>query len=103
MSNWSELFVPEPVLMALAEEGFETPTEIQRLTLPAAIRDRQDILGAAETVSVFATENWSHIIEASSTLTRVADSRSILKWVPQCWQNKEATCNSCQVASLHID
>ena len=32
------------------EQKFFQPTPIQRLTLPAAIRDRLDIIGAAETV-----------------------------------------------------
>lgn len=43
--------VPEPILKVLAEKGFKEPTEIQRLTLPAAILGRRDILGAAETGS----------------------------------------------------
>ncbi len=34
------------------EQNFLDPTPIQRLTLPAAIRDRLDIIGAAETVSL---------------------------------------------------
>lgn len=48
---WNGLGVPEPVLKVLAEKGFMEPTEIQRLTLPAAIMGRRDILGAAETGS----------------------------------------------------
>lgn len=51
MESWKGLFVPTPVLQSLNELGFVSPTLIQALTLPAAIRDRQDILGAAETVS----------------------------------------------------
>lgn len=35
----------------MAEKGFNEPTEIQRLTLPAAILGRRDIMGAAETGS----------------------------------------------------
>ncbi|XP_076066593.1 ATP-dependent RNA helicase DDX24 [Oratosquilla oratoria] len=48
---WKNMFVPEPVVEALAELGFEQPTEIQRLTLPAAIKGRKDVIGAAETGS----------------------------------------------------
>uniref|UniRef100_A0A3B4T7Q1 ATP-dependent RNA helicase n=1 Tax=Seriola dumerili TaxID=41447 RepID=A0A3B4T7Q1_SERDU len=48
---WKDLFVPSPVLMALSSLGFGSPTPIQALTLPPAIRDRMDILGAAETGS----------------------------------------------------
>lgn len=43
--------VPEPVIKALLELGFNEPTPIQRLSIPAAIRDKLDILGAAETGS----------------------------------------------------
>ncbi|KAM8736328.1 ATP-dependent RNA helicase DDX24 [Acanthopagrus schlegelii] len=51
VSAWKDLFVPSPVLKALSSLGFATPTPIQALTLPSAIRDRMDILGAAETGS----------------------------------------------------
>ncbi|XP_013925905.1 PREDICTED: ATP-dependent RNA helicase DDX24 [Thamnophis sirtalis] len=51
VSAWKSLFVPKPVLLALSELGFSTPTPIQALTLPSAIRDSMDILGAAETGS----------------------------------------------------
>ena len=46
---WKDLFVPSPVLKALSCLGFGSPTPIQALALPPAIRDRMDILGAAET------------------------------------------------------
>ncbi|XP_044023530.1 ATP-dependent RNA helicase DDX24 [Siniperca chuatsi] len=48
---WKDLFVPSPVLKALSSLGFGSPTPIQALALPPAIRDRMDILGAAETGS----------------------------------------------------
>jgi ATP-dependent RNA helicase DDX24/MAK5 len=51
MSGWKNLFVPPLVLKALEEQGFTNPTPIQTLTLASAIRDRKDIVGAAETVS----------------------------------------------------
>ncbi|XP_068194396.1 ATP-dependent RNA helicase DDX24 [Antennarius striatus] len=51
VSAWKDLFVPAPVLKALSSLGFCSPTPIQALTLPSAIRDRMDILGAAETGS----------------------------------------------------
>ncbi|XP_074548007.1 ATP-dependent RNA helicase DDX24 isoform X2 [Halichoeres trimaculatus] len=51
VSAWKDLFVPCPVLKALSSLGFSSPTPIQALTLPSAIRDRMDILGAAETGS----------------------------------------------------
>lgn len=49
VSAWKGLFVPSAVLKALSSLGFSSPTPIQALTLPPAIRDRMDILGAAET------------------------------------------------------
>ncbi|XP_055361718.1 ATP-dependent RNA helicase DDX24 [Betta splendens] len=49
VSAWKDLFVPPPVLKALSCLGFGSPTPIQALALPPAIRDRMDILGAAET------------------------------------------------------
>uniref|UniRef100_A0A3Q1JGA1 ATP-dependent RNA helicase n=1 Tax=Anabas testudineus TaxID=64144 RepID=A0A3Q1JGA1_ANATE len=51
VSAWKNLFVPSLVLKALSSLGFGSPTPIQALTLPPAIRDRMDILGAAETGS----------------------------------------------------
>lgn len=50
-SAWVSLFVPEPIQRSLNEEGFTTPTPIQQMVLPAAIKGRLDILGAAETGS----------------------------------------------------
>lgn len=49
MSAWKGLFVPSSVLKALSNLGFGSPTPIQALALPSAIRDHMDILGAAET------------------------------------------------------
>ncbi|VDI78144.1 ATP-dependent RNA helicase DDX24/MAK5 [Mytilus galloprovincialis] len=51
MVQWKDLYVPEEVLLALLDSKFITPTHIQSLTLPHAIRDRLDIVGAAETGS----------------------------------------------------
>ncbi|XP_024423747.2 ATP-dependent RNA helicase DDX24 [Desmodus rotundus] len=51
VSAWKDLFVPKPVLRALSFLGFTAPTPIQALTLAPAIRDKLDILGAAETGS----------------------------------------------------
>ncbi|XP_054652280.1 ATP-dependent RNA helicase DDX24 [Dunckerocampus dactyliophorus] len=51
ISAWKDLFVPPVVLKALSNLGFTSPTPIQALVLPPAIRDRMDILGAAETGS----------------------------------------------------
>ncbi|XP_077588002.1 ATP-dependent RNA helicase DDX24 [Stigmatopora nigra] len=51
MHTWNDLYVPPIVLKALSNLGFTSPTPIQALVLPSAIRDRLDILGAAETGS----------------------------------------------------
>lgn len=50
MSQWKHLYVPDILLQALQDEGFDAPTPIQSFVLPSAIRDRKDILAAAETV-----------------------------------------------------
>jgi hypothetical protein len=52
MDGWADLYVPKPVLRALCDLGYTKPTPIQEASLPAAIRDRRDIVGAAETVSL---------------------------------------------------
>ncbi|KAJ1372829.1 hypothetical protein KIN20_035111 [Parelaphostrongylus tenuis] len=49
--NWKEFYLPDPILKAIMDMGFENPTEIQRQVLPMALRDRCDVLGAAETGS----------------------------------------------------
>ncbi|EDW36133.1 GL17630 [Drosophila persimilis] len=51
LSAWNGLGVPSNILRALAEQGFKAPTQIQSMTLPAAIHGKKDILGAAETGS----------------------------------------------------
>ncbi|KAM9201865.1 ATP-dependent RNA helicase DDX24 isoform 1-T1 [Dugong dugon] len=51
VSAWKDLYVPKTVLRALSFLGFSAPTPIQALTLAPAIRDKLDILGAAETGS----------------------------------------------------
>lgn len=70
MSAWLNCYVPEPVLRALAELKFTEPTEIQAQTLPAAIRDHMDIMGAAETGSgktlAFGIPLLHHIMDRKS-------------------------------------
>ncbi|KAJ7990735.1 hypothetical protein DPEC_G00290000 [Dallia pectoralis] len=51
VTAWKDLFVPDQVLKALSSLGFGSPTAIQALALPPAIRDHMDIVGAAETGS----------------------------------------------------
>jgi ATP-dependent RNA helicase DDX24/MAK5 len=50
MAAWKKFFVPKKVLEALCDSEFYAPTPIQAMALPSAIRDRKDIVGAAETV-----------------------------------------------------
>ncbi|XP_076341497.1 ATP-dependent RNA helicase DDX24 isoform X2 [Tachypleus tridentatus] len=67
MSAWSNLFVPNSVLKALKAMDFTSPTPIQALSLPSAIRDHRDIIGAAETGSgktlAFGIPLVHHILE----------------------------------------
>ena len=51
LPEWEKLRVCEPILKALAEMKYATPTAIQEGCLPPAIRSRKDIIGAAETGS----------------------------------------------------
>ncbi|XP_044266055.1 ATP-dependent RNA helicase DDX24 [Tribolium madens] len=48
---WSNFGLPDLIIKALVLQGFQEPTLIQSLSLPAAILGRRDILGAAETGS----------------------------------------------------
>ncbi|KAK3091430.1 hypothetical protein FSP39_019832 [Pinctada imbricata] len=48
---WTKLYIPDPVMRALHENKFYHPTPIQALAIPHAIRDRMDIVGAAQTGS----------------------------------------------------
>ncbi|CAF0976960.1 unnamed protein product [Didymodactylos carnosus] len=48
---WLDLGVSKTIVQALIEQKFYEPTQIQRMVLPSAIRDRLDIIGAAETGS----------------------------------------------------
>nr|XP_034181790.1 ATP-dependent RNA helicase DDX24 [Osmia lignaria]XP_034181791.1 ATP-dependent RNA helicase DDX24 [Osmia lignaria] len=49
--QWSVLGVPTPIIKALRDQQFYSPTPIQALTLPSAILGHRDVLGAAETGS----------------------------------------------------
>eukprot|EP00088_Acartia_fossae_P005264 TRINITY_DN1230_c0_g1_i3.p1 TRINITY_DN1230_c0_g1~~TRINITY_DN1230_c0_g1_i3.p1 ORF type:complete len:779 (-),score=169.93 TRINITY_DN1230_c0_g1_i3:56-2359(-) len=51
MIEWKSALVCDEIVEALAEKGFQSPTPIQKLTLPSALKGRLDIVGAAETGS----------------------------------------------------
>ena len=51
MPAWQGLGLNPGVIAAIAGLGFEEPTPIQRECLLPAIRDRRDIIGAAQTVN----------------------------------------------------
>ena len=46
--SFSQLNIISPILQALEQEGYTTPTPIQTQTIPLAL-NRQDILGVAQT------------------------------------------------------
>ena len=52
MSKWEELGAPAPVVMALRDLKFSEPTAIQSSSIPPALVEGKDIIGAAETVCV---------------------------------------------------
>lgn len=59
MESWKDLYVPPEILWALRDLGFKEPTPIQQQVLASAIRDKMDIVGAAETVSLnFPAIDW---------------------------------------------
>jgi ATP-dependent RNA helicase DDX24/MAK5 len=52
INGWNQIgVVSENVLRALLEKKFFSPTEIQRVSIPASVYGKSDILGAAETGS----------------------------------------------------
>ncbi|XP_048803624.1 ATP-dependent RNA helicase DDX24 [Lagopus muta] len=83
VSAWKDLFVPQPVLKALSSLGFSAPTPIQALTLPSAIRDNMDVLGAAETGSgktlAFAIPMIHSVLEWQKSNSSVSINYSVSK------------------------
>ena len=51
ISAWSQFELHAKIAAAIAEAGFTQPTPIQEQCLLPAIRDRRDVIGAAQTVS----------------------------------------------------
>ena len=51
MVAWQEMGVPLPIIKALKDLGFTSPTAIQQQAIPVAMDTTSDIIGAAETVS----------------------------------------------------
>uniref|UniRef100_A0A7E4VX70 ATP-dependent RNA helicase n=1 Tax=Panagrellus redivivus TaxID=6233 RepID=A0A7E4VX70_PANRE len=51
MSAWDRFYLPPEIIKGLRSMKYTAPTEIQELTIPAAMLKRVDILGAAETGS----------------------------------------------------
>ncbi len=49
MNNFEALGLSQAVLQALMEMGFETPTEIQRSTVPQLLTNERDFIGLAQT------------------------------------------------------
>lgn len=78
---WSTLGVPTPVIKALKDQQFHTPTIIQALTLPSAILGRRDILGAAETGSgktlAFGIPIINGILELKSKQQSMLNSKTV--------------------------
>lgn len=50
VSAWDDFQLDSQITGALAKMGFSTPTHVQAECIPAAIRDRRDVIGAAQTV-----------------------------------------------------
>lgn len=71
MENWKSLNIRTEILNALKLKNFTKPTKIQSESIPPAINDQRDILGAAETGSgktlAFAIPILNGILNARST------------------------------------
>ena len=57
--TFRELGLIAPILNALTEQGYETPSPIQRKAIPPALQGR-DVLGCAQTAGELAkiSRNW---------------------------------------------
>lgn len=49
MNLFKELGLNEPILKAVADMGFETPSEVQEKTIPVLLSDETDIVALAQT------------------------------------------------------
>ncbi len=49
LTSFQQLGLPEPIQRAIAELGFEQPTEIQAQAIPQLLDDEQDFIGLAQT------------------------------------------------------
>ena len=65
MTSFTDFGLAEPILRALAEEKYETPTPIQAQTIPTALQGR-DVIGIAQTgtgkTAAFALPILNHLI-----------------------------------------
>ena len=59
MSAWKPYELDSKIEKALSDMGFTVPTPIQQECLPSAIRDRRDVIGAAQTVSSHSLQTYS--------------------------------------------
>lgn len=82
MDNWESLNIRTEILNALKLKNFTEPTKIQLESIPPAIEDQRDILGAAETGSgktlAFAIPILNGILNArlSKSISQSSDSDS---------------------------
>lgn len=90
MTQWHGLGVPAPIMRALAEQNFREPTQIQSMTLPAAIHGKKDILGAAETGSGKTLAFGIPILAGIMELKQRNDGSSIRK-APKVKGDKQST------------
>ncbi|KAH8369881.1 hypothetical protein KR093_001347 [Drosophila rubida] len=89
MTQWQGFGIPAPIMRALTEQKFGAPTQIQAMTLPAAIHGKKDILGAAETGSGKTLAFGIPILAGIMELKQRNDGSSIRK-APKLKGNKSA-------------
>ncbi|XP_071965902.1 ATP-dependent RNA helicase DDX24-like isoform X2 [Antedon mediterranea] len=75
MSAWQEMQLPNVLVKALEEQCFTTPTPIQSETIPTAMNNKTDIIGAAETGSgktlAFGLPILSHILHLKKSIIKI--------------------------------
>ena len=88
MSAWSDMMLPKVLLRGLYDKGFYEPMPIQKLVLPAAIKNKANIIGTAQTVRAqrnIKLESSSEILVMNIFVTKKQTKREAVKrWLSAC-------------------
>lgn len=82
LSAWAEFELHPLILVGLSRQGFKTPTPVQARCLHPALRQRKDVVGAAETGSgktlAFGLPILHHILSSASESQDIAGTLAAL-------------------------